>query len=78
MTELCFADDAAIVAATNDSINEATIKYRVVQACGLTYSGSLRPNYWLPILDLIYIGDSAIEPLSSFQYVARVCDRLPW
>ena len=39
LTELCFADDAAIMGPTKDGIVKATVELdRVLKACGLTIS----------------------------------------
>ena len=81
MTELCFADDAAIVAPTKDSIARATAELdRVVKACGLTIrvpktkllvAGTNIPQ---ADLDSVCTGESTIETVSSFWNPGCVMD----
>ena len=73
MTELCLADDTAIVAPTKDNIARATVELdKVVKECGLTISvpktkllvaGS---NITQPDVDPIRNGESTIETVPSF------------
>ena len=81
LNEFCFADDAAVVAATKKNLVEATIELdRVVQACRLTISvsktkflvagnGVTQSN-----LEPIHVGGSAIESVSSFRYLGSVVE----
>jgi len=82
LTELCFADDAAIMAPTKDSIVKATVELdRVMKACGLTISIPktkllvARRNITQNDLDPISIGGGTIETVSSFCYLGSVVER---
>ena len=81
LNEFCFADDAAVVAATKKNLIEATIELdRVVQACGLTISVPktkfLVAGNGVTQSDLepIHVGGSAIESVSSFRYLGSVVE----
>ena len=73
LTELCFADDAAITAPTKDGIVKATVELdRVVRACGLIISIPktkllvAERNITQDDLDPISIGGGIIETVSSW------------
>jgi len=81
LTEMCFADDVAIMAPTKNSMVKATVELdRVVRACGLTISIPKTKllvagrNITQNDLDPISIGDGIIEIVSSFRYLGSVVE----
>ena len=81
LNEFCFADDAAVVAATKKKLVEATIELdRVVRACGLTISALktkvlVAGNGVTPSdLEPIHVGGGAIESVSSFHYLGSIVE----
>ena len=84
ITEFCFADDAAIIAPSKDSIVNATVELnKVVRARELNIS--ILKTKFLFVgknatqcdLDPIHIGDGIIESVTSFHY-PRGCSGMPW
>ena len=76
-----FADDAAIVAPTKDSIVKATVELdKVVRACGLKIGNPKTKflvagkNVTQSDLDPNHVGDGIIESVASFRYLVSVVE----
>ena len=81
MTELSFADDAAIVTSSRVDLVKATVELnKIVTACGLTISipktkflvagsGIVQSD-----LDPIIVGDGSIASVLSFCYLGSLVD----
>ena len=81
MTELSFADDAAVVVSTREDLVKATVELNsVVTACGLTIS--IPKTKFLAVgsyvvhcdLDPIVVGSDFITPVASFCYLGSLVE----